>query len=134
MDWNKGEVAAETARRMNSSSPSSCAVRLLATYDHTISHSIIIGKVYLTVLANPRSGEPGLLTQPGCETMMEGDKKSKMTTSTNKTEIIPDDDVFNGCTPHDARASRFLCTKDGLYWPSLSECVINCPCKVRCNG
>ncbi|KAF8712898.1 hypothetical protein HU200_028678 [Digitaria exilis] len=68
------------------------------------------------------------------ETMMEGDKKSKMTTSTNKTEIIPDDDVFNGCTPHDARASRFLCTKDGLYWPSLSECVINCPCKVRCNG
>ncbi|CAL5004068.1 unnamed protein product [Urochloa decumbens] len=48
--------------------------------------------------------------------------------------VIHGDDVFNGCLPHDARASNFVCTKDNLNWPSLSECVINCPCKVRCNG
>ena len=63
--------------------------------------------------------------------MIEGGRKGKMTTGANETEIILD--VFNGCTPHDARASRFRCRKDGLYWPSLSECVINCPCKVRCH-
>ncbi|RCV30037.1 hypothetical protein SETIT_6G061800v2 [Setaria italica] len=44
------------------------------------------------------------------------------------------DDIFNGCWPHDASASNVCCTKDKLCWPSLSECVINCPCKVRCNG
>jgi hypothetical protein len=68
------------------------------------------------------------------EDKIEGGRKGKMTIGANKIETILDDDVFNGCTPHDARASSFRCSKDGLTWPSLSECVINCPCKVRCNG
>ena len=44
-----------------------------------------------------------------------------------------DDDPFNGCTPHDARASKFSCSKDDLWWPLLYECAINCPCMVNCN-
>ncbi|KAF8669980.1 hypothetical protein HU200_051165 [Digitaria exilis] len=68
------------------------------------------------------------------QSIVDGGRKSKMTISATKAAIIhDDDDVFNGCTPHDASASRFLCTKDGLYWPSLSECAINCPCTVRCD-
>ncbi|CAO2189796.1 unnamed protein product [Urochloa humidicola] len=64
------------------------------------------------------------------ESMIDGGRKSKVKAAV----IIHGDDVFNGCWPHDARASNFVCTKDNLNWPSLSECVINCPCKVRCNG
>ncbi|KAG2581571.1 hypothetical protein PVAP13_6KG056700 [Panicum virgatum] len=86
------------------------------------------GLLLLALLLLAFSVIPALISG---ESMIEGGRKGKMTTGANETEIILD--VFNGCTPHDARASRFRCRKDGLYWPSLSECVINCPCKVRCH-
>ncbi|KAL6659017.1 hypothetical protein ACP70R_003057 [Stipagrostis hirtigluma subsp. patula] len=42
---------------------------------------------------------------------------------------------FNGCyenhKPSDLSAV-FCCSKDNLCWPSLPECVPNCPCKVNC--
>ena len=44
-----------------------------------------------------------------------------------------DDDPFNGCTPHDARAKKFCCSKDNLCWTTLYDCAINCPCKVNCD-
>ncbi|KAG2581562.1 hypothetical protein PVAP13_6KG053900 [Panicum virgatum] len=28
----------------------------------------------------------------------------------------------------------FCCIKDKLCWPSLQECMPNCPCKVNCGG
>ncbi|RCV30034.1 hypothetical protein SETIT_6G061500v2 [Setaria italica] len=68
------------------------------------------------------------------ESIIDGGRKSKMTTiGANKAAIIHDDDIFNGCWPHDAESSNVCCTKDNLCWPSLSECAINCPCKVRCD-
>ncbi|KAG2581570.1 hypothetical protein PVAP13_6KG056935 [Panicum virgatum] len=64
-----------------------------------------------------------------------GGRKSKMAIGAGKVAVIhgDGDDPFNGCTPHDARASKFSCGKDNLWWPSLYECAINCPCMVNCN-
>ncbi|KAG2576721.1 uncharacterized protein LOC120677770 [Panicum virgatum] len=66
-----------------------------------------------------------------------GGRKSKMMAiGSGKAAVIHgdgDDDPFNGCTPHDARSSKFSCSKDDLWWPSLYECAINCPCMVNCN-
>jgi hypothetical protein len=72
----------------------------------------------------------------GDESFMDGGgRKSKMAIGAGKVAVIhgDGDDPFNGCTPHDARASSFSCSKDNLWWPSLYECVINCPCMVNCN-
>ncbi|CAN6322036.1 unnamed protein product [Urochloa humidicola] len=63
--------------------------------------------------------------------IVDGGRKSKMTMDANKAAVI-NDDIYNGCWPHDAGASNFCCSKDNLCWPSLTECAINCPCKVRC--
>ncbi|CAO2164409.1 unnamed protein product [Urochloa humidicola] len=100
--------------------------------------SSIQGLLLLSLLVLTVSAIPAPITG---ESMIDGSRKM------SKTAIIGadkqagvvihgdvGDDVFNGCLPHDAGAYNFVCTKDNLSWPTLSECAINCPCIVRCNG
>ncbi|CAO2167994.1 unnamed protein product [Urochloa humidicola] len=98
-------------------------------------HSSIQGLLLLSLLVLAVSAIPAPITG---ESMIDGGRKMSKTAIIGADKqagvVIHGDDVFNGCLPHDARASNFVCTKDHLNWPSLSECVINCPCKVRCNG
>lgn len=43
---------------------------------------------------------------------------------------------YNGCSynrkPHDLN-SIFCCSRDGLCWGSLQECMPNCPCRANCS-
>ncbi|PUZ50118.1 hypothetical protein GQ55_6G034100 [Panicum hallii var. hallii] len=92
------------------------------------------GLLLLSLLLLAFSANPALIS--GDESFMDGGgRKSKMAIGAGKVAVIhgDGDDPFNGCTPHDARASSFSCSKDNLWWPSLYECAINCPCMVNCN-
>ncbi|CAO2168038.1 unnamed protein product [Urochloa humidicola] len=97
--------------------------------------SSIQGLLLLSLLVLAVSAIPAPISG---ESMIDGGRKMSKTVIIGADKqagvVIHGDDIFNGCLPHDARASNFVCTKDHLNWPSLSECVINCPCKVRCNG
>ncbi|CAO2168044.1 unnamed protein product [Urochloa humidicola] len=108
----------------------------MATFMMKSRRSSIQGLLLLSLLVLAVSAIPAPISG---ENMIDGGRKmSKMTAIIGADKlagvVIHGDDVFNGCLPHDARGSNFVCTKDHLNWPSLSECVINCPCKVRCNG
>ncbi|PAN33618.1 hypothetical protein PAHAL_6G034000 [Panicum hallii] len=89
------------------------------------------GLLLLSLLLLAFSAIPALIS--GESFIDGGGRKSKMAIGAGKGADINDDDPFNGCTPHDARASRFCCSKDNLCWTTLYDCAINCPCKVNCD-
>ncbi|CAO2210142.1 unnamed protein product [Urochloa humidicola] len=105
----------------------------MATFMMKSRSSSIQGLLLLSLLVLAVSAIPAPING---ESTVDGGRKMSKTAIIGADKqagvVIHDDDVFNGCLPHDARASNFVCTKDNLSWPSLSECVINCPCKVRC--
>ncbi|KAG2581569.1 hypothetical protein PVAP13_6KG056300 [Panicum virgatum] len=91
------------------------------------------GLLLLSLLLLAFSAIPALISD---ESFVDGGgRKSKMAIGAGKGQDIheDDDDPFNGCTPHDARAKKFCCSKDNLCWTTLYDCAINCPCKVNCD-
>lgn len=58
-------------------------------------------------------------------------------TNTGGSDVIVPQRLYNGCYQnHKAlyESDLFCCIKDKLCWPSLQECMPNCPCKVNCGG
>ncbi|KAI4988771.1 hypothetical protein ZWY2020_036088 [Hordeum vulgare] len=64
------------------------------------------------------------LTSPGC-TYGETIKPSNMMTKVSHVTRPP-------CYKDNQGLGQFCCKIDKLCWTNLSECFINCPCKINC--
>ncbi|TVU16405.1 hypothetical protein EJB05_39965 [Eragrostis curvula] len=46
--------------------------------------------------------------------------------------IIISGEINNGCYPDSSRRKgAFCCNKDNFCWPTLQDCLPNCPCCVK---
>ncbi|RLN03750.1 hypothetical protein C2845_PM13G03100 [Panicum miliaceum] len=61
--------------------------------------------------------------------------RGRSETNPGGSDVIVPQRLYNGCYQnHKAlyESDLFCCIKDKLCWPSLQECMPNCPCKVNC--